>query len=251
MRTDPTGATTQWRSIPDMSAARIKATLKELADPLQAANLQRFFKTGPGQYGEGDRFLGIKVPVLRQIAKSHPDLRLNEAAKLLTTKIHEQRLVALLILTYQYPKSERERQEAIYRFYLDHAQWINNWDLVDLSAPKIVGAHLIQTDKKPLYRLARSQSLWERRIAMVATLYFIYHGHFEDTLTLSTLMLRDDHDLIHKAVGWMLREVGKRDLQVLENFLADKYHDMPRTMLRYAIERFPEVRRQDYLKGRI
>lgn len=234
-----------------MSASQIKTQLKSLADPKQAANLQRFFKTGPGQYGEGDRFLGIKVPVLRQLAKQHLDLRLNEAAKLLTTHIHEQRLVALLILTYQFKKAEGVRQEAIYRFYMDHTQWINNWDLVDLSAPKIVGAYLIKEDRQPLYHLARSKVLWERRIAIISTMYFIHQGHFEDALNIAALLLHDPHDLIHKAVGWMLREVGKRDQGVLETFLSDKYQGMPRTMLRYAIERLPEGRRQDYLKGRI
>ncbi|MDA8138810.1 MAG: DNA alkylation repair protein [Desulfobacteraceae bacterium] len=234
-----------------MSAAQIKSALKVLADPRQAEQLQRFFKTGPGQYGHGDRFLGIKVPQLRQLAKQHLDLDLNQAAKLLTTKIHEQRLVALLILTYQYPRLERAAQEAIYRFYLAHTTWINNWDLVDLSAPKIVGAHLLDADKAVLCDLAKSQSLWERRIAIIATMYFIYHGHFTDTLQLSSILLLDAHDLIHKAVGWMLREVGKRDQKVLEEFLLDNYRRMPRTMLRYAIERLPEPRRQQYLKGHI
>jgi 3-methyladenine DNA glycosylase AlkD len=234
-----------------MSASRIKSALTELADPRQAELLQRFFKTGPGEYGHGDRFLGIKVPLLRRLAKQFVDLELSQADKLLTTKIHEQRLVALLILTYQYPRADRAAQEAIYRFYLTHTAWINNWDLVDLSAPKIVGAYLLPEDKRPLYILARSRSLWERRIAMVATMYFIYHGHFSDTFELSCILLNDPHDLIHKAVGWMLREVGKRDQKLLEAFLADTYQRMPRTMLRYAIERFPEDRRQQYLKGKV
>lgn len=234
-----------------MSASRIKAELKSLADPRQAVILQRFFKTGPGEYGEGDRFLGIKVPVLRQLARRHLDLPLNQVARLLTTQIHEQRLVALLILTCQFPTAGGDGQVAIYHFYMDHTRWINNWDLVDLSAPKIVGAYLMAGDKAPLYGLARSGSLWERRIAIVSTSCFIREGHFEDTLAIAQLLRHDAHDLIHKAVGWMLREVGKQDQQLLEAFLKERYQDMPRTMLRYAIERLPEPRRQDYLKGRI
>jgi len=234
-----------------MSAATIKTHLKAMADPVQAAHLQRFFKTGPGEYGYGDRFLGIKIPPLRKLAKQFHDLRLNEVAKLLETKIHEQRMVALLILTYQFDQMPRDDQRAIYHFYLDHTQWINNWDLVDLSAPNIVGAFLLERSRKDLYRLAKSESLWERRISIIATLAFIRNHQYDDTLKIAAVLRNDTHDLIHKAVGWMLREMGKRDQAVLEEFLKPNYTHMPRTMLRYAIERFPEPLRQDYLKGRV
>ncbi len=234
-----------------MSAATIKSQLKAMADPDQAVHLQRFFKTGPGEYGYGDRFLGIKIPPLRKLAGQYRDLRLNEVGRLLETKIHEQRMIALLILTYRFERADRDDRRAIYRFYMDHTPWINNWDLVDLSAPNIVGAFLLDRSRADLYRLAKSQSLWERRIAMVSTLTFIRHHQFEDTLKIASILRNDDHDLIHKAVGWMLREAGKRDQAVLEQFLKPNYAHMPRTMLRYAIERFAEPLRQDYLKGRI
>lgn len=233
-----------------MTAAIIKSELKQIADPAQAVHLQRFFKTGPGQYGYGDKFLGIKIPPLRKLAKTHRDLRLNEVARLLETKIHEQRMIALLILTYQFERVSKDDQRAIYKFYLDHTSWINNWDLVDLSAPNIVGTFLLDRSRADLNRLAKSKSLWERRIAIVSTLTFIRHQQFEETLKLAAILRNDDHDLIHKAVGWMLRETGKRDQAVLEEFLKPNYAQMPRTMLRYAIERFPEPLRQDYLKGR-
>ncbi len=234
-----------------MSLTKIKQQLKQWADPEQAAHLQRFFKTGPGQYGEGDRFLGIRVPQLRQLARAHADLSLAKVAKLVQSNIHEQRMVALLILTYQYTRASAEQRAAIYETYLEAAPWINNWDLVDVTAPNIVGAFLMDRDKAILHRLARSHNLWQRRIAIVATLYFIKQNHFDATLKIAHMLLADDQDLIHKAVGWMLREVGKRDLKMMEEFLKPRYPKMPRTMLRYAIEKLPEPRRQAYLKGRL
>ncbi len=233
-----------------MSLAQIKAQLEQWADPVQARQLQKFFKTAPGQYGHGDIFLGIKVPPLRRLAKQQLNLALTDIAKLLRCNIHEQRMLALLILTDQYGRADELSKEAIYRFYLAHTPWINNWDLVDVTAPHIVGAHLMARDKSPLLTLARSASIWERRIAIVATAFFIRRGCFDDTLAIAALLIGDGHDLIHKAVGWMLREVGKRNQSVLERFLGAHYRQMPRTMLRYAIERLPEPRRLDYLKNR-
>lgn len=234
-----------------MSIAQIKQQLKQWADPDRAAHAQRFFKTGPGEYGEGDRFLGIRMPKLRQLAKVQVNLDLAAVSKLLQTNVHELRMVALLILTYQYPKAGEKEQAAIYELYLAHTAWINNWDLVDVTAPRVVGAYLLDRNKAPLYRLARSDDLWERRIAIISTFTFIKKDRFEPTLKIARHLLGDDHDLIHKAVGWMLREVGKRDVAAMEAFLIPVYSRMPRTMLRYAIERLPEPRRQAYLKGRV
>lgn len=232
-----------------MGLKKLKQQIKALADPDQAANLQRFFKTGPGEYGEGDRFLGLRMPQLRSLVKWHSDLPLSQVADLLHCRIHEHRMAALLILAYRYPRAERQERTEIYRFYLANTRWINNWDLVDVTVTHIVGAHLMTRSRKELYQLAKSENLWERRISIVATAYFIRQNQFNDTLKIADLLLGDDHDLIHKAVGWMLREVGKRDLAVMENFLMPRYQRMPRTMLRYAIEKLPESRRQAYLKG--
>lgn len=229
----------------------IQQQLRQMADPKQAEVLQRFFKTGPGQYGHGDIFLGIKVPRLRNLAKAHQAIGPQQAARLLQSPLHEQRMTALLIWTYQYAKADEPTRSEIYRLYLAHTTWINNWDLVDVTTPNIVGAYLLTRDKSPLYRLARSANLWERRIAIIATQAFIRAKHFDDTLAIATLLLQDPHELIHKAVGWMVREVGKRDLARMEAFLQPCYRDMPRTLLRYAIEKLPEARRQEYLKGRV
>lgn len=234
-----------------MSAGAIKSQLRSLADPEKAQILQRFFKTGPGQYGEGDRFLGIQVPNLRRVAKAHVGLPPDKVAELLKSPIHEERMTALLIWAYQFDRVDAAGRSEIYRLYMAHTAWINNWDLVDVTAPQIVGDYLMDKDKAPLYTLAGSDNLWERRIAMVATLAFIRRDRHEDTLAIAELLLTDPHDLIHKATGWMLREVGKRDQAVMERFLLNHFRKMPRTMLRYAIERLPEKRRQDYLKGRV
>jgi 3-methyladenine DNA glycosylase AlkD len=227
----------------------LKSDLQALADPEKAAILSRFFKTGKGQYGEGDVFLGIVVPKQRIVAKKYAGLSFNDIRKLLSSKIHEHRLVALLILVNKYKKAdvkERERRE-IAGFYLKHARHINNWDLVDLSAPNILGDYLLDRDRSVLYRLACSINLWERRISVMSTLTFIRRRDFGDILRIAEILLEDDQDLIHKAAGWMLREVGKRDLKAEEEFLRKHYRRMPRTMLRYAIERFEEKKRRFYL----
>ena len=234
-----------------MVIAAIQKELESLADPRHAAILQRFFKTGPGQYGQGDRFRGLRVPVLRKVARKYRHLSLAEAERLLQSPFHEDRLLALLILIGQYYRRDDAVRDEIYRFYLDHTGWVNNWDLVDASAPHLLGHYLNHRPKDPLTRLAASAVLWERRMAIIATFHFIKQGDFDDTLRVARLLLGDPEDLIHKAVGWMLREVGKRQVAVAEAFLQAHYRNMPRTMLRYAIERFPEARRQAYLKGAV
>ena len=234
-----------------MDAGDIKSRLKALADPEKAAHAQRFFKTGPGEYGEGDRFHGIRVPELRRLAREFRDLSLTETSKLLKSPIHEERLLALLILVDQYQNGDQKNRSRIFDTYLRNTRHINNWDLVDLSAEHIIGAHLYNRERDLLDQLARSDSLWERRIAIMATFHFIKKGEFEETLKIARLLLQDKEDLSHKAVGWMLREIGKRELKVEEAFLRQHYRTMPRTMLRYAIERLPETKRQRYLKGKI
>lgn len=216
-----------------------------------AAHSGRFFKKGPGEYGEGDRFLGIRVPVLRREVKSHLDLDLDSVLALLRSDFHEIRLFAVLLLVAQYERGNRSQRAAIYRSYLDNTRYINNWDIVDASAYKIVGPHLAERSRRVLTRLASSRSLWERRIAIMTTLHFIREHDFEDTLRLAHKLLDDPEDLMHKAVGWMLREVGNRNVDVLHGFLAQHYNVMPRTMLRYAIEKLPSEQRQAYLKGTI
>jgi 3-methyladenine DNA glycosylase AlkD len=233
------------------SATAIHKELQALASPATAANLQRFFKTGPGQYGEGDVFLGIKVPPLRALAKRHSDAGLDTVTTLLNSQYHEERFFALLLLMQFYSQATDQDQAAAYDLYLGNTHRINNWDLVDVSAPHIVGRHLQGRSRKVLHKLARSSMLWERRIAILSTAWFIRLDDFGDTLRISEILLQDEHDLMHKAVGWMLREVGKRDLACEENFLKEHYRDMPRTMLRYAIERFPEQKRKKYLAGKM
>jgi 3-methyladenine DNA glycosylase AlkD len=232
-----------------MVTAEIQRELESLGDPCQAAILLRFFKTGPGEYGEGDRFRGIRVPVLRKMARKYRHLSLAEAGRLVQSAFHEDRLLALLILIDLYYRRDDAFRDEIHRFYLDHTGWVNNWDLVDASAPHLVGHYLNDRNTDPLTRLAASGVLWERRMAIIATFHFIKQGDYDDTLRVARLLLGDPADLIHKAVGWMLREVGKRQVAVAEAFLQAHYRNMPRTMLRYAIERFPEARRQAYLKG--
>jgi 3-methyladenine DNA glycosylase AlkD len=227
-----------------------RALLKELSslgDSEKAKTLQRFFKTGPGEYGEGDVFLGVVVPNQRRVARKFRDLPLAEVRALLTSVVHEHRLTALLILIEQFQKSGPEVQKTLVEFYLENTKSINNWDLVDLSAPKILGVYLLGRDRSILERLAKSESLWEKRIAILATYAFIKENQFQDTLKLAKTLLQDPHDLIHKAVGWMLREVGKRDQASEERFLDRHAGEMPRTMLRYAIERFGEEKRRFYL----
>lgn len=229
----------------------IREQLEALANPRDAAFQGRYFKTGPGEYGAGDLFRGIRVPVLRKLSRAHRGLPLEQVLELLQSPFHEDRLLALLILVLQFPKADQVGRSEIYRQYLGHTRFINNWDLVDSSAEHIVGAYLWQQSRAPLEQLARSAVLWERRIAMLATFHDIRRHSFENTLQIAELLLGDREDLIHKAVGWMLREVGKRDLAVEEGFLKRHHLQMPRTMLRYAIERFPAERRQGYLKGRL
>lgn len=231
--------------------SQICKKLKQHSNPCKAKVLSSFFKTGPGQYGEGDIFLGIPVPVLRKIAKEYKDISLKDTAAVLKSSIHEERLLALLILVLKYAQCQscEDSSARIFDFYLGHTAYVNNWDLVDLTAPHIVGMFLLDKDKQPLYKLAASKNMWERRISIVATFSFIKNDWFDDTLKISRILLTDSHDLIHKAVGWMLREVGKRDLEVEELFLKRYYRDMPRVMLRYAIEKFPQNKRKIYLKG--
>jgi len=227
----------------------IQKDLSDLSNPRDAAFLQGYFKTGPGQYGEGDLFRGIRVPVLRKLSRKYRGIPLEAADALLHSPCHEDRLLALLIMVSKYIRSDETGRSAIYNLYLTRTAYINNWDLVDLSALNIVGAYLKDRSRKPLYKLARSKNLWERRIAVLATFQFIRYGDFGDSFKIAALLLADKEDLIHKAVGWMLREIGKRDLKAEESFLHRHYRQMPRTMLRYAIERFPEDKRLAYLNG--
>lgn len=228
-------------------AAEITKRMLALGNKTSAELSKRFFKTGPGEYGEGDQFLGIRVPVLRAIANEYRALPLNKAVELLQSPWHEIRQLALLIMVLHYRRGNQ--QEAVFRAYLDNTRRINNWDLVDCSAEHIPGAHLFERDRSLLLKLAQSRSLWERRIAIVTTFYFIRRNQFDDTLAVAAALLYDPEDLIHKAVGWMLREVGKRSLETEERFLREHGAHMPRTMLRYAIERFPEPKRSAYLLG--
>ena len=226
----------------------ILADFQKLKNPIKAKNLARFFKTGKGEYGEGDIFLGIKVPEQRKlVGKYYKELSLQDTEKLIASKIHEQRLTGLLILVAKYKKTDPDGKNKIYKLYLKNAKNINNWDLVDLSAPNIVGNFLLEKDRKILYKFSKSKNLWERRISILATFEFIRNKQFADSLKIAEILLHDKHDLIHKAVGWMLRELGKRDQSLEEQFLEENSFKMPRTMLRYAIEKFPENKRLYYL----
>jgi len=232
--------------------AAIRARVRPLADPRIADASQRFFKTGPGDYGHGDRFLGIRVPTLRKLAREFRAAPVAVALALLRSPLHEERALALLILVASYERGTAAEQKRIYEQYLKHVpKHVNNWDLVDSSAPYIVGAHLVDRDRGVLHELARSPHLWSRRVAIVATFWLIKKGSFEDAIAIAEQLLDDREDLIHKATGWMLREVGNRDRAVAERFLRRHCRDMPRTMLRYAIERFPERLRRAYLDGTI
>jgi len=234
-----------------LNLKELKKAIRANANKDHAKTMQWFFKTGKGEYGEGDKFIGIKVPVQRKIAKKFGELDLEDLQKLLNSKIHEERLISLLILVDKYDKADEKVKDKIYRFYKKNRRKINNWDLVDLSAPKILGIHLLNHDKQILYKYAHSKNLWEKRISIISTYSFIKNHDFNTTLEISDILLNDDQDLIHKAVGWMLREVGKQSLQILEKFLKPRYKKMPRTMLRYSIEKFPEKKRKKYLKGEI
>lgn len=233
------------RHIPDLSS--LVEDLQKLADKDKAQILARFFKTGKGEYGEGDIFLGITVPQQKKVAKKYKGLTTSEVEKLLKSKIHEHRLTALLILVQQFKKGSEETRKKLVDFYIKNTKYINNWDLVDLSANHILGTYLLDKNASPLTKLSRSQNIWERRIAIIATFAFIYKNRFDQTLKIAKILRDDKHDLIQKAVGWMLREVGKRDQKAEEEFLKKYYHTMPRTMLRYAIERFDKKKRKFYL----
>lgn len=230
-----------------MTFDEIHSTLQLLGNKQRAQISQRFFKTGPGEYGEGDLFLGIRVPELRKLARKYQTVSLSHVLKLLRSPFHEARLLATMILARVYAAGDEATKERVYRTYLENTRYINNWDLVDCSAPYIVGDYLANRSRKPLYSLARSANLWERRISIIATQNFIRRGDFADALKLARLLLHDEEDLLQKAVGWMLREIGDRDLPSEESFLKEHHKMMPRTMLRYAIEKFPKAKREKYL----
>ncbi len=234
--------------MPNQTAQEVSAVLRRMADPAIAERSQRYFKTAKGQYGYGDRFLGIRVPALRSQMGPYAQLPRPHILKLLRSAYHEERLFALLLLVRQFERGDDPEKQAIYTLYLEQIHRINNWDLVDLSAPNIVGAFLLDRDKQPLYDLAAALILWPRRIAVLATLTFIRNNRFDDALAIARRLLHDPEDLIHKAVGWILREIGKRRLAVEKAFLDAHADQMPRTMLRYAIEKFPADQRQRYLK---
>jgi 3-methyladenine DNA glycosylase AlkD len=231
-----------------MTAQSIQEHLRSLSSPEAAAAAARFFKTGPGQYAEGDIFLGLRAAVMHDLAKQHHALPFNQIPTLLKSATHEDRLLALLILVRRVKADETVKKQ-VYTLYLAHTRYVNNWDLVDASAPAIVGGYLADKARDPLYRLATSSNLWERRISVVATHYFIRRDDFADTLLIAERLIGDREDLIHKAVGWMLREVGKRHQPTLESFLRRHGKVMPRTALRYAIERFPADVRRGYRSG--
>ncbi|REL25776.1 DNA alkylation repair protein [Thalassotalea euphylliae] len=232
-----------------MTTDQVLASLQELSNPAIAEHSARFFKTGKGQYGEGDKFLGIRVPQVRAVVKQYKSLPLPEISTLLHNEYHEVRLCALLMLVTRFKRKHSSEQQAIFDCYMENLDQVNNWDLVDSSAHPILGGHLFDKDRQLLYHLVQSRNLWHRRIAIITTYYFIKCGDFTDTLALSKTLLADHHDLIHKAVGWMLREVGKKDHDVEYQFLKQHYKAMPRTMLRYAIEKFPAETRAQFLAG--
>jgi 3-methyladenine DNA glycosylase AlkD len=235
----------------DASLRAIRAALRAEANADDAVHLQRFFKTGPGEYAEGDRFLGVRVPATRRIARAHRSLPRDDMLSLLRSEWHEERLLALLLLVDAHSRGTDVDRAAICDAYLAHTRYIDNWDLVDSSAAQIVGPHVPPDAIEPLERLARSQNLWERRIAIIATFHWIRAGEFAPTMHIAEMLLHDSHDLIHKAVGWMLREVGNRGRPTEEAFLRMHCRAMPRTMLRYAIEKFPEPLRKTYLAGAV
>jgi 3-methyladenine DNA glycosylase AlkD len=237
--------------MPAPTLASLREVLYALADPTDAEFLQGFFKTAPGQYGAGDKFLGLRVPDLRRLVREYSELADSQVLTMLKSPWHEERLLALLLLVHKYRRGDESVRAKLHRAYLANTRYINNWDLVDASAEHIVGPHLDQGDIELLEKLARSKDIWERRIAIISTFHFIKAGEFRPTLKIAGMLLTDTHDLIHKAVGWMLREVGKRDRRVEDVFLRKHCRVMPRTMLRYAIERHPEAVRKRYLAGTV
>ncbi len=225
--------------------------LKKNANHKKAKVLTRFFKTGKGEYGEGDKFIGLTNPQIRAIVRKYKTISVSKLTPLIKSEIHEFRLTALLILVEQFKKGDDIKKKKIFNFYLKNIKSVNNWDLVDLTSHHIIGAYLFDKDKTLLYDFAETDNLWLKRIAIISSFYFIRKNEFKDTINISEILLNDKHDLIHKAVGWMLREIGKRDTNTEEEFLIKRYKMMPRTMLRYAIEKFPDEKRQKYLKGEI
>lgn len=234
-----------------ISVKEVRRNLKEFSDSAIAQHAQRFFKTGRGEYGEGDKFLGIRVPVIRKLVRKYLGLPVDEVLVLLMSSFHEERLFALLMLVQMFSRGSDKEKREIYELYLSNTKYINNWDLVDSSASYIVGGYLQDKDKQRIYEMARSENLWDRRISIMSTFYMIKCNDFSDALKISEILKNDREDLIHKAVGWMLREIGKRDSAAEEEFLRKDYKKMPRTMLRYSIERFPEEKRKAYLNGKI
>jgi 3-methyladenine DNA glycosylase AlkD len=234
-----------------MNYKDIRNELRNLADPDTARQSRHFFKTGKGDYGEGDKFLGIRVPELRKRVKQCTEITVGDVSRLLKSKYHEERLFALLLFVHKFSKGTSKEKTTIYKAYFRNMAYVNNWDLVDSSAFQIVGAYLENKDRQPIYTLAKSNILWERRIAIMSTFHFIRKHDYDDTINISEMLIDDKDDLIHKAVGWMLREVGNRDQVIEEEFLKKHYKNMPRTMLRYAIEKFQEKRRKQYLNNLI
>jgi 3-methyladenine DNA glycosylase AlkD len=221
----------------------LKKEIRKLSDPERAKNLARFFKTGKGDYGQGDKFVGLTMPQIRELARAYQLLSISDLEKLARSAVHEERMLALIVMTMRYTKEK----DKFYKLYLKNRKYINNWDLVDVTCTRIIGDYLLDKPRDILYVFARSKNLWEKRIAIIATAMFIKNGDYKDTLKIAEILLKDQHDLIHKAVGWMLREVGKKDVEVEKKFLNKYYRTMPRTMLRYAIEKFPEHERKKYL----
>lgn len=232
---------------------KVKEEIENFSNPQKAFFLQGFFKTKKGQYGSGDKFLGISVPIQRIIAKKFKSLDLSDIEELITSPLHEHRSISLFILVDKFKKGNEEVRKEIFDLYLRSTKYVNNWDLVDSSAHKIIGQHLLKNKNDQILKnLAHSKNLWEKRIAMIATYQFIINGKSKNTLEIADILLNDRHDLIQKAVGWMLREVGKRiSEKELEDFLKPRYKKMPRTMLRYAIEKFEEEKRKGYLRGKV
>jgi 3-methyladenine DNA glycosylase AlkD len=234
-----------------MTASSVEKHLLSIRQPERVKLLQGYFKTGPGEYSEGDQFLGLSVPTVRTLAREYRALPLPEVVELLASEWHEARLLALLIMVDQYGRGDAKARKAVYDTYLANTHRVNNWDLVDSSAAQIVGAHLFERSRSPLRKLAKSRLIWERRMAIIATAYFIKRNDFDETLAIAEFLLGDREDLIHKAVGWMLREVGNRDVATEEAFLRAHYRKMPRTALRYAIEKFPAEKRRAYLEAAV
>ena len=231
------------------STSAAAAELRSIANPAKAELLKKFFKTGKGEYAEEDNFLGVMVPEIRKVAKKYSAMPENDIESLLASPYNEERLTALIVMGKNYKNGDEAERERLFRLYVKNMSSVNNWNLVDLSAPYISGPHLENGGREFLHKLSRSNNLWERRIAIISCSHYIRNGDFADALKITATLMSDKHDLIHKACGWMLREIGKKDEGALDKFLKEWHTKMPRTMLRYAIERMPEPKRQAYLKG--